>query len=89
MKRASGIRKNTKMGRRGKDKISLSNKPHPRCDASWTGGISEVWKFSLRRERFKLHIMHPNPNILLRRDKTSKCLALKTNRKYIRKTTEP
>ena len=85
MKRSSTIRENTKMGTRGRDKILLSNRPHPRCGAPWTGGTSKVWNFSLRRKRFKLHIVHPNLYILHRRDKTSKCLALKTSREYIQK----
>lgn len=69
-----------------KQKYSFAKeKPTLRHGAPWFGGISKIQNFSLRSKRLKLHIRHPNPYILYRRDKPPKHLALKTNREYIQK----
>lgn len=45
-----------------------------------------MWSFFLKSEGFVPHIRPPNPWDLHKRDKSPKCLALKTNGTYIWET---
>lgn len=86
--RHSKIRDNTKTGRKCRGMFSMGKKPHLRHSTPELGGISKVQNFFLRRERFELHIIHPNFYTLHRKTSSQNIWLWKLTESTSRKTIE-